>query len=64
MLIDVFNKERLNPPDEECRVCFQCSECGEPIREGDDYVRFGENCYCDDCVTLNSDIAVFEEDEW
>lgn len=41
---------KLDPPEDDRKVIAVCEECGECIREGDDYYKFSFGCICEYCV--------------
>lgn len=41
--------EEPNEPPEP-KIAFLCYECGEPIREGDDYYFVDCQRYCEECI--------------
>lgn len=40
----------LNPPEDSRSSVYSCYECGEPIKDGDDYWLLGEQYFCESCV--------------
>lgn len=40
----------LETTEDSCKVCCQCSVCGEDIYEGDDCYDIGEMCICEACI--------------
>lgn len=40
----------LEPPEDTRPVCYTCSCCGEPIREGDEYWELMGQHFCESCI--------------
>lgn len=48
------------PNAPEPPVVCECDFCGEAIREGEDYYRFGDVKYCENCVESARETAEVE----
>lgn len=40
----------LRPPEDDRKVCCECSACGEPIREDDDIYEIMGFRFCQSCI--------------
>lgn len=47
---DIGCEPSLEPPEDDREILGWCDECGEPIREDDDYYEIGGYCYCKACI--------------
>lgn len=49
-------------PDEELQIVYYCSDCGEPIYEGDDYYEIAGDIICEKCIDNYKHTAERKED--
>ena len=52
------------PEASELKIVHYCSECKEPIHEGDTFYPIGERKYCRDCVHDCRSVAEIEDLDW
>lgn len=47
---DIGSEPSLEPPEDDREILGYCEECGEPIREGDDFYLLMDCHFCEACV--------------
>lgn len=47
---DIGHEPSLEPPEDDREILGYCEECGEPIREGDDFYLLMDCHFCKACV--------------